>query len=151
MKKTAAMFDDRNELKKKLEFGKSRKKDAKVWEIWWYWEWVNIGSEISKDGKFLRPCLILKKNQKRHLLLITPFTSNMNYRGVSLQLNTNGTMKKSSILCIDQIKRIDNKRLCNQYWSNIQSIWFINKILYTNFDFLMNKKTSSRRRGDRES
>ncbi len=54
MKKTAAMFDAWNELKKKLEFGKSRKKDAKVWEIWWYWEWVNIGSEISKDSKFIR-------------------------------------------------------------------------------------------------
>lgn len=59
MKKTPDLFDTWNDQKKHIEFISSDQKNFRIGEIWWYWEGINIGDEISKDGKFLRPCIIL--------------------------------------------------------------------------------------------
>ena len=62
MKKTGELFDTWNEKKKDIEFMSRKKIDARVGEFRWYREGVNIGNEISKDGKFMRVCFVLQNN-----------------------------------------------------------------------------------------
>lgn len=59
MKKTPEKFDLRNQKVKELEFSDEPEKDIKIGEFWRYYDGMNIGNEIGKDGRFLRACLIL--------------------------------------------------------------------------------------------
>lgn len=144
MKKTVAMFDERNKQKKQLEFCKSVKKDAKVWEIWWYWEWINIGSEISKDGQFLRPCVLIQNNLWNWLYLIIPVTSSIYHSKIKTSIEIRnytlyGLSKRSRILC-NQCKCIDAKRLSNKV-SSKKITWLLFTLICQNIINLITKNT----------
>ena len=74
MHKTPEKFDLRNIKAKEIEFSQYNHK-ADVWEIWRYYEGINIGNEISKDENMKRPCCILQNNTGNGLLLVAPITS----------------------------------------------------------------------------
>ncbi len=61
MEKTPALYDAWNERKKNVAFYKKRG-NVQVGEVWRFYIGVNIGTELGKDGRFTRPCLILKTN-----------------------------------------------------------------------------------------
>ena len=127
MKKTSELFDRWNEQKKRLEFEPGQKKHAKVWEIWWYWEWINIGREISKDGKFLRPCLIFQSHVWNWLMYIIPITSSQlqagKYWSIEIQYAHTYNLKRKSRLLCQQSKCIDPKRLLESISSTKKIRW----------------------------
>lgn len=83
-------------------------------EFWWYFEGVNIGQEISKDGNMKRPCLIVKSIPHSSLVRILPTTTKIQpdkiYQLQLIKRNEHG-LKKPSALLIYHLKCIDKKRL----------------------------------------
>lgn len=76
MYKTTEKFDLWNTQKKKIEFTKNiSTKDVCVGEFRWYREGMNIGNEISKDGKFMKVCIILHNKLGNGLYVIAPLTT----------------------------------------------------------------------------
>lgn len=116
MKKTPELFDQWNEKKKNIEFSRYNSSDIKIWEFWWYYVGMNIGNEISKDGRFLRVWFVIKNNMWNWLILVSPLTTkNKSYMKnyyISIQWASLYGLKESNII-INQIHCIDRKRfLC---------------------------------------
>lgn len=122
MKKTVQLFDAWNEQKKRIEFGNWKSIDARVGEFWWYWEGVNVGNEISKDGFFLRTCLVLQNDLGNGLLLVVPITTKYHARMKKWYIKVDHFEKywlKECWLVMNQVKLIDKKRLANKTWNYI--------------------------------
>jgi hypothetical protein len=61
MHKNTELYDIWNEEKKKIQFSKKKRgKRVLRGEIWIAKIGVNLGNEISKDGNFSRPVLVLR-------------------------------------------------------------------------------------------
>lgn len=113
MQKILELFDLWNEQKKKIEFYSNDNLSVDVWEIRWYFEWVNIGHELSKDGLFKRPCLVLQKWIEDWLILIAPITTKYNPRQKKKRIyihNRQSLWLKESWIILNQIKVISLKR-----------------------------------------
>jgi mRNA-degrading endonuclease toxin of MazEF toxin-antitoxin module len=84
-----------------------------VWEFWRYYEWMNVWNEISKDGKNLRPCVVLKNNTWNKLILIAPLTSKYHHRlsEYYIQIPDYIGLNTVSFAVVNQIKLIDKYRL----------------------------------------
>ncbi len=113
MQNTEELLDLWNIQKKNIEFTSVIKKMPIVWEFWWYFEWVNIGSEISKNWKFMRPCLVLKNDTWNWLVLVAPITSKwyewMQKWYIEIH-NYERYWLVSLRILLNQIKLIDRKR-----------------------------------------
>lgn len=118
MNKTPELFDQRNDKKKEVEFVLSKKKlQARIGEFWRYREWVNIGNEISKDGRFMRVCLILQNDLGNGLLLVAPITTKYHKRMEKYYIKVNNYQKywlKECWIVLNQVKTIDTKRLVSK-------------------------------------
>ncbi|MFA7284429.1 MAG: type II toxin-antitoxin system PemK/MazF family toxin [Candidatus Absconditabacterales bacterium] len=114
MQKTPALFDKRNERKKSLEFV-ARAQTADAGEFWWYREGVNVGNEISKDGKFKRVGLVIKNNLGNGLIRILPLTTKYHQWMDKYYIEIRGYQKFDGLKqcwgVFNQIKFIDKKRL----------------------------------------
>lgn len=132
MKKIPELFDQWNEQKKRIEFETKNTIDARVGEFWRYWEGINVGNEISKDGFFKRVCLILENDMGNWLYLIAPLTTKYNYQMkdwyVPVHKRRKYSLKQSSIV-MNQIKLIDAKRISHITWSYAPNISLRNLIL----------------------
>ncbi len=154
MKKTKEEFDLWNEEKKKLEFSSSKIKKVKRWEIWLAKIWINIGSEISKDGAFERPVLVVSNHMWWDLVWIVPITTKYNKNCGQFLLKIQNYEKywlnKQSYLCLNHFKMISAKRLIFRLnwfyrWNNKKSLVlnsFINLVLDTICN--LNKKHPSK-------
>jgi mRNA-degrading endonuclease toxin of MazEF toxin-antitoxin module len=132
MRKTSALFHQRIETKIMCESWK-HDFDVKVGEFWWYYEWINIGNEISKDGQFKRPCLIVKNMMGNGLILVCPLTTKFHsWRKdyfISVTNYQNFNLKPSQLV-INQIKLIDSKRFAWKISNNKASLNFVKLILF---------------------
>lgn len=131
MKKTPELFDQSNEEMKLVEFHGWPLPQVSVGEFWWYFEGINIGQEISKDGNMKRPCLIVKSVPHSSLVHILPLTtkiqSDKDFQFV-LHKRTNHWLKKASALLVYQYKCIDKKRLMEKIpWKRIK--WWLLKMI----------------------
>jgi len=119
MQKTPEVFDARNEQKKKIEFLATQSSNGRIGEFWRYREGVNIGNEISKDGKFMRVCFVLQNDLGNGLLLVAPITTKhhawMADKYVEIHSPEKYGLKPCRVL-LNQIKLIDTKRLINLTW-----------------------------------
>ncbi len=146
MKKTSELFNQWNEKKKDIEFTTNDRNDIKVWEFWWYYVGMNIGNEISKDGRFLRVGLVIKNNMWNWLILIAPLTtqnhSYMKKYYIEVQWTYLYGLKKSNII-INQIHPIDRKRFlcCSGTYKPLGN--FAKKVLYTYITFLNTKNATN--------
>lgn len=114
MEKTRELFDIWNENKKKIEFQSSKKHIARVGEFWRYREWINLGNEISKDGRFKRVCLVMHNNLGNWLLLVGPITTKFHSWMSKYYIKVENFEKyglKECRIIINQVKLIDTKRL----------------------------------------
>lgn len=119
MKKTEILFDIWNEKKKNIEFVSRKSLNVRAWEFWRYREGVNVGNEISKDGAFRRPCLVLKTNTWNGLFLVIPITTKYKHWLSKYLLplhNYRYYWLKQCWLVLNQIKLIDRKRLYTKTW-----------------------------------
>lgn len=128
MKKTTDLFDLWSEQKKKIEFWKSIIIDARVWEFWWYWEGVNVWNEISKDGLFMRTCLILQNDLGNGLLLVIPITTKYHGRMHIKVDNFTSYWLKECWLIMNQVKLIDKKRLVSKTKDIVPLFHFAKKV-----------------------
>lgn len=144
MNKTPEIYDQWNEQKKKVEFRLWNVAYVDVWDIRRYYEWVNIGNELSKDGLFLRPCIVLQNNMNNGLVCIaaltTKFKEYTNSGSIDI-IHTDKYWLKPSRVLINQIRHIDKKRFKKRI--SLQKIpqWFVNKILYM-YHYLLTKNTT---------
>ena len=131
MKKTGELFDEWNDKKKNIELFEKSQKRTDIWEIWIENVWVNIWSEISKDWKFQRPCLICTKWMWGDLVWIIPITSqcNKNFSKYLIKIENYKKfgLKYESYFCINNFKIISKKRLVKRVndfhrWKYIQPI-----------------------------
>lgn len=114
MKKTAELFDEWNEKKKDIEFWWSKELIVRSGQFWRYYEWINLWNEISKDGRFLRPCVILNTKIWNGLVLICPITTKYHkwMKAVLIPiLNYKSYNLKECRLIVNQIKLIDKKKI----------------------------------------
>jgi mRNA-degrading endonuclease toxin of MazEF toxin-antitoxin module len=122
MEKTKELFELWIEEKQNIE-KYSKIKRVKVWEIWLAKIWVNIWSEISKDGKFLRPVLVVKSNMWGDLVYVFPISTQYNdkYDKYLLKLIKYNKfwLDYESYILLNQFKSISVKRLVNRLnWFN---------------------------------
>ncbi len=145
MKKTPVLFDQWNEKKKDIEFNKWDHTDIKVWEFWWYYVGMNIGNEISKDGRFIRVWFVVKNNMWNWLILIAPLTtqnhSYMKKYYIQVQWASGYGLKESNII-INQIHCIDRKRFLCRTGIHKPLVHFAKKVLYAYMDFLDTKNAT---------
>ncbi|MDQ7010097.1 MAG: type II toxin-antitoxin system PemK/MazF family toxin [Candidatus Gracilibacteria bacterium] len=154
MKKTGELFELWNKKKNEIDiFGDGFKKVV-VGEIWVCTIGVNIGNEISKDGDFLRPVLIVGNYMGGDLVSIIPITTKYKkqYSKFLLEIDDyyNKGLSRKSYLSLNNFKTISKKRLVykinntykiNKYFK-LLSKNFINKILEDIFN--LNKKITLR-------
>ena len=118
MYKTISDFDQRSEKTKYLEFIESHKKSARVWEIWRYYEWINIGNEISKGWLFVRPCVVVHTKVWNGLIMIFPLTTKYHDRMKRWYFEIHNYKRfwklKKSWIILNQVQLIDRKRLSNK-------------------------------------
>ena len=133
MKKTKQLFDSWNLRKQKIELKLYKNKYLKVWEFWWYSEWVNVWFEISKDWEFTRPCLVLNKLIGNWLILICPITTKFNKSWKDCLLEIKDFeyfgLKRKSFLLINQIKFIDKRRFEERISKKKIKKFFIDNVL----------------------
>ena len=114
MEKTYELFDSWNLEKKKIEFHWKLKR-VKVGEIWICKIWVNIWWEISKDGRFSRPVLVVSNKLWWDLVAVIPFTTilNENLKQYLFELDdfSRYWLQRKSYLVLNQLKIISLKRL----------------------------------------
>lgn len=114
MEKTPELYNQWNSKKQKIEY-KYRKMIVKKWEIWTCHIGLNIGSEISKDGGFRRPVLVLQTWIWGDLVLVAPLTSKYNksyhWNYFSVENYQLFWLKEPSWFVINQIKTLSFKRL----------------------------------------
>lgn len=114
MKKTADIFDLRNKQIKQIEFANNSHLYVTKWEFWRYRDGINIGAELSKDGNFKRPWLILYSLPKTSLVVIVPCTTKCYDKNYNYLIPLHDPIKygmKQSWFMLHQIKIIDKKRL----------------------------------------
>lgn len=131
MKKTPELFDISNKWLKQIEFSHWVLPQICVWEFRWYFEWVNLWQEISKDGGMKRPCLIVKSIPHSSLIWIIPTTSKIKeWKRYQMNLNdrSHHGLKKASALLIYQLKCIDKKRLVKKIEGKNVTWWFLKYI-----------------------
>ncbi|MDQ7022974.1 MAG: type II toxin-antitoxin system PemK/MazF family toxin [Candidatus Gracilibacteria bacterium] len=92
-----------------------KNKKVKRGEIWVAKIGVNIGSEISKDGKYLRPVLVMSNHMGGDLVGIIPITTkyNKNYDKFLIEIRNYQKygLKEKSYFSINNFKTISLKRL----------------------------------------
>lgn len=154
MKKTEELFNYWNKDKQNIEFNWNAYKRVKVWEIWVAKIWVNIWWELSKDGWFFRPVLVVSNFMWWDLIWVIPITTqyNSNYKEFLLKIDNynNYWLDRESYLCLNQFRTISIKRLSNRlnwfyrwkYHKKILRKSFINIVLDKVFD--LNKKSTPR-------
>lgn len=111
MKKTPQLYDAWNECKKEVAiYGEPQ--NVQVGQVWRYYNGVNIGSELSKDGQFTRPCLVLKTKCWNGLVLVAPITTKYKQYKANylIPLKNYG---RESYLIINQVQFIDKRRFAN--------------------------------------
>jgi mRNA-degrading endonuclease toxin of MazEF toxin-antitoxin module len=117
MQKTWSLYDSRNENKKKLAH-RHVHKIVHVGQIWMYKVWVNLGTEISKDAPYMRPCIILSQKLWWDLVFTIPLTSKFSRQEYAKPLIDSyiyGLLEDSRYL-LNQVRTISIKRLvfkCN--------------------------------------
>jgi len=115
MQKTKRLFNQRNIDKQNIEFLQNKIKRVVVWEIWICKIWVNIGSESSKDNKYMRPVLIIKTYLGWDLVWIIPITTKYKekYKKYYFKINNYQKfgLKEQSYCLLNQYKPISIKRL----------------------------------------
>ncbi len=115
MIKSWSLFDLRNNKKKYIDLRLKSKKLVKKWEIRICNIWVNIGSELSKDGHFQRPILIVNENLWGDLVWTIPFTTKYKKRDDKylfyIKQRKYFWLNKATYLRLDQYKVVSKKRL----------------------------------------
>lgn len=133
MKKTLELFDNRNERKKTIEFtSKKSTINYRVGDFVRYSEWINLGNEISKDGFFRRPCIILHNRLWNGLYLIMPFTTKYHHWMTKYYFNLKRPEEfniKWGRGLLNQIKLIDRKRFHHRLCSKRANISVITSVL----------------------
>ncbi len=132
MHKTPELFDGRWEKKKSLEFRDNPSFLVDVWSIWRYYEWVNIWNEISKDGQYMRPCVVLQNNRWNGLYLVMPLTTKYHAWMEKYYFIIHNPEKYGIVWwrgIINQIHPIDKKRFINKLSLQKISISMVDKIL----------------------
>ena len=113
MKKTPEEFRNWIEKKIEIEFSEEQENSIEVGQFWRYYDWMNIGNEISKDNLFKRVCLVLNNNLWNGLVLVAPMTSKNHSRLQKFYVPISESEKyniKTSNAIINQIKLLDKKR-----------------------------------------
>jgi mRNA-degrading endonuclease toxin of MazEF toxin-antitoxin module len=83
-----------------------------------YKVWVNLGTEISKDAPYMRPCIILSQKLWWDLVFVIPLTSKYSgqeYARPLIDAHIYGLLEDSRYL-LNQVRTISIKRLvfkCN--------------------------------------
>lgn len=138
MEKNDMIFNERNKEKKKIEF-QWKHKIVKSWEIWLCKIWINIGSESSKDGNFMRPVIILKTWIGWDLVNIIPLTTKYKPLFYQQYYPFNDYYKywldRPTYFLLNQCKTISIKRLVRA----LNNIWTIPLV-----PFIFIKKLSSK-------
>ena len=120
MKKTPELYDKENEARKEIEFWSRKLPDVKVWQIWWYYVWVNIWQEISKSEPHQRQCLVFREIKDSSLLLIIPLSTKLHKKRKTTSFEIKNWskfgLKRTSRLLLHQIQVVDKKRLQNRIW-----------------------------------
>lgn len=128
MQKTPLLFDQENEVRKKIEFSTRKLPEVKIWQMWWYYVWVNIGQEMSKNNPYQRPCLIFREIPESSLLMVAPLSTKLHKQRKNTSLKIKNPriywLKKSWIL-LHQLQIIDKKRLQNKIEGKIFGKRFI--------------------------
>jgi mRNA interferase MazF len=105
-------FDKWNLNKQKINHNEDRPPFFNEGDIWHVSCGVNVGTEIDGKGDlFLRPFLVLKKNDRKSAICI-PCTSNRKDRDYYLELDIAG---KVSNLVMSQIRVIDSMRFYKKF------------------------------------
>ena len=116
MKKTPELFDIENEARKGIEFHRNWKPlpIVWVWDIRWYYVWLNIWQEISKWFPYQRPCIAIGKIKNTSLIRIVPLTTKRYPKHKDNLIELEWVKKydmKQSRLATHHICTIDKKRL----------------------------------------
>ncbi len=118
MQKTSSLFESWNKQKQFLEFRKNKPKRVKSWEIWIAQVGVNLGSEISKDGDFSRPVLVISNFLWWDIVWVIPLTTHYNTNFSQFLYPIKNWKKfglhRESFLCLNQFKTMSTKRLTRQ-------------------------------------
>lgn len=122
MIKTIILFDERNEVKKKIDFVEKKIQWLDKWQIRRYNCWVNIGKEISKHQPFRRPCLIINPHITYDMAWIIPILGrkpniDSKYYIEIYDFEVYGLIKPSYLL-LHQYKVISTKRLVSKINDN---------------------------------
>ena len=101
-------FTTWNRNKIKIDEAESRPLVFKNGQIWWVSCGINIGTEIDGKGdKFLRPFLIIKKNDTRSAICLPMSSFKNKKRAYYFETEINNTQV---LFVLSQIKNIDSKR-----------------------------------------
>lgn len=142
MQKTPALFRNWTEQKIDCEFTKESN-SIEVWQFWRYYDWVNIGNEIGKDGKFKRVWLVLHNGLGNWLVMIAPLTTKNHLRMqkyyIPIMWREKYNLKDARII-LNQIKSIDTKRFASKTSEEKVSLWFVKKILFNYVDLVLGLK-----------
>lgn len=122
MIKTQKLFDERNEIKKNIDFGEKKIRWLDKWQIRWYNCGINIGKEISKHQPFRRPCLIVNPHITYDMAWIIPILwqkPNIDSRYyIEIKNFELYWLSKISYLLLHQYKVISTKRLVSKINDN---------------------------------
>jgi mRNA-degrading endonuclease toxin of MazEF toxin-antitoxin module len=133
MQKTPETFNEWNNKAQEIEFLQTNESESRVWQVLWYYEGINIGNEISKDGNMKRPCIILHKQWHTGLVLIAPITSKyhnwMQKYLIPVQNYEKYGLRESWIV-MNQIRLISPKRLLWVLQEHTPSISFAQYVIW---------------------
>lgn len=142
MEKTKELFLQRSEQKREIQ-DSLHKRFVEAGEIWLGKVWVNIWSEISKDGDFIRPFLILKTWIWWDLATVVPFTTKYNenfaHQVIYFPEWKLYGLKHPSYLILNQVKTISIKRLISKLNNKKNTQWSIKKVSQNLRDTLKQK------------
>lgn len=140
MKKTKEFFDDWNSKKKYIEFEKENTLWVRVWEFRWYYEWINVWNEISKDWNNKRVCFVLKTDLGNWLVWIIPVTTKYHHRMKKwyIEIRNYKTFPwlKRCRCILNQMKYVDKRRLSNKVCVRRAKKWFVVFVIDTCISFL---------------
>lgn len=143
MNKTWELYDRRNIEKKRIEFSKSSIKIPTIGSFRWYYDGINIGSELSKDGKFLRLWIVVSHYVWwDNLIVIMPCTTQYSSKKHHILISINNYDRyniKPSFVITNQLKHIDMKRLVKKTSDRYLSASFVAKLLDTYYKMLKEK------------
>lgn len=135
MEKTPTLYNSWNECKKKIAFHK-KPKNVHVWELWRFYNGMNIGSEVSKGGQFRRTCLVLKTNCWNGLVLIAPISTKFSKYNATHLISLKG-YGREAYLILNQIQLVDRKRFVHiRNGRKRYNDSFVHKVLLDYVEFL---------------